>query len=65
LYIPFRLGSPYEAFITLSYEEVVDDHESLSADFRKFWKKFKYRYPDCEYLAVAELQKKGAGTYMY
>jgi hypothetical protein len=53
-------GSPGEKHIILTYAENMTDLKRLHKDYKKFWEKFKYRYPEAEYIAVAEPQGRGA-----
>lgn len=48
------VGNDNELHITLTYAISLFDKEQLSADFKKFWNKLKYRYPNLEYLCVYE-----------
>ena len=47
-------------WITLTYAENMTDTERLYRDFHAFWKRFKRRWPGCEYIIVVEPQKRGA-----
>lgn len=47
-------------WITLTYAENMTDTERLYRDFHSFWKRFKRRWPGCEYIIVVEPQKRGA-----
>lgn len=47
-------------WITLTYAENMQDTKRLYTDFRDFWKRFKRRYPEAEYITVAEPQERGA-----
>lgn len=49
--------------LTLTYAENMQDHSRMAADFRKFARTIKKRYPNFEYIAVAEKQKRGAYHY--
>lgn len=53
-------GGKNERFITLTYAENMRDTKRLYMDFKKFWKKFKYRWGKAEYFVVAEPQVRGA-----
>ncbi len=50
------MGNGNEKHITLTYKDRVSDTKLLQKDFRCFWKKFKYHYPNVEYVRVYELQ---------
>ncbi len=50
---------------TLTYRINQTDENRLYEDFRRFWQRFRYylqkqKYPDCEYIAAAEPQGRGA-----
>ena len=55
-------GDKSELFITLTYKENMKDRERLHKDYKKFYGRLKYRFPDKEflYIAVAEPQERGA-----
>jgi hypothetical protein len=53
-------GAANELFITLSYGENMTDTKRLYKDYDVFWKRFKRKYPDAEYLSVIEPQGRGA-----
>lgn len=48
------VGDDNELHITLTYATPLFDKEQLSADFKQFWNKLKYRYSNLEYLCVYE-----------
>ncbi|WP_367925531.1 hypothetical protein [uncultured Ruthenibacterium sp.] len=50
-------GSSSEWHITLTYKILNSSAEQLSKDFKAFWKKFRYRHPNCEYIAIPEPHK--------
>lgn len=50
-------GSFSERHITLTYKTLNTSAEQLSKDFKAFWKKFRYRYPNFEYIAIPEFHK--------
>lgn len=53
-------GSTSELHITLTAaSDSSADLDTLHGTFRKFWKNFHYRYPKCEYVAIAEPHKSG------
>lgn len=47
-------------WITLTYAENMQDEKRLYRDFDRFMKKYRYRWGECEYIAVAEPQGRGA-----
>lgn len=47
-------------WVTLTYAENMTDPKRLYLDYKKFWLRFKYRYPGAEYITVAEPQARGA-----
>ena len=51
-------GGSNELFITLTYSGTMNDAVKLQNDFKAFWRKFKRKYPNCEYLKIVELNKK-------
>ena len=50
-------GGSNELFITLTYSSTMNDAVKLQNDFKAFWRKFKRKYPNCEYLKIVELNK--------
>lgn len=50
-------------FITLTFEENMEDIKTTDHEFRKFMKRLLRRYPDFKYVAVREFQKRGAIHY--
>ena len=52
-------GEKSEKFLTLTYGYPMTDYKTALGDFKKFWSLFKYRFPDCEYIRVAEPQENG------
>lgn len=53
-------GSSSELYITLTVDSKFSaDLTSLHEYFRSFWKRFHYRYPDSEYVVIAEPHKSG------
>lgn len=58
----FTEKSQNQLFITLTYEENMQDEKRLYTDFEKFIKRLKYRYKEHElnYIVVAEPQGRGA-----
>lgn len=53
-------GGVGEKHIILTYKENMTDLKRLHADYKRFWEKFKYAYPESEYISVAEPQGRGA-----
>lgn len=53
-------GSHQELFITLTYNSPMLDYYEANLDFKNFWRKFKYRYENCEYVRIIEPQKNGS-----
>lgn len=49
-----------EVFITLTYAECMTDYDRCQKNFKSFIEKLKYYYPDIKYLAMPELQERGA-----
>lgn len=47
-------------WITLTYAENMTDTKRLKRDFNTFWKRFKRRWGDAEYISVIEPQGRGA-----
>lgn len=50
-------GGNNELFITLTYSCVMRDTEKFQKDFKAFWRKLHRKYPNCEFLRIAELHK--------
>lgn len=53
------VGNKNELHLTLTYSKSLLDKNQLSADFKKFWKKLKYRYATLEYISIYERHKSG------
>lgn len=53
-------GSPNELHVVLTYAENMMDCQRLHLDFKKFWLRFKYRYPNTDYISIVEPQARGA-----
>ena len=53
-------GQKNELFVTLTYAENMTDNKRLYTDIKKFMMKFRYRYPDIDYLSIVEPQGRGA-----
>lgn len=57
-------GRSSELHIVLTYggeyAGKMDDTSKLYKDFRRFWDRFKRRYPSCAYIAIAEPQQSGS-----
>lgn len=49
-----------ELHVTLTYTEKMLDFDRASKDFKIFWGKLHYRYPDLEYIKIIEPHKTGA-----
>lgn len=47
-------------WVTLTYAENMTDSKRLYQDYKKFWLRFKYRFPKAEYIIVPEPQERGA-----
>lgn len=47
-------------WMTLTYAENMQDTKRLYEDFKKFIRRFRRKWGECEYLAVAEPQQRGA-----
>lgn len=54
------LGSPSEIHLTLTYYPQVFDAYQPAQDFKLFWKKVLYRYPDYRYISILEPHDNGA-----
>jgi len=50
-------------FLTLTFAENITDLKTANYIFNKFILRMNYKYPDFEYLAVPEFQKRGAVHY--
>ncbi len=50
-------------FMTLTFAENITDLKEANYIFNQFIKRISYKYPDFEYLAVPEFQKRGAVHY--
>lgn len=53
-------GKQNEVFVTLTYSYPQFNRSQVSADMKNFWKRFKYRYKNCEYISIIEPHKSGA-----
>lgn len=53
-------GQPCELHIVITYREMMTDKRCLQKDFHRFWDKFRYHYPDCEYIAIPEPHQTGS-----
>lgn len=53
-------GNHTEKFITLTYDCKMYDYKQVNSDFKKFWSRFTYAYPNCEYIRVVEPQLNGS-----
>lgn len=54
-------GHCSEKFLTLTYSTVMRDYKQVNLDFKRFWGRFRYSYPTCEYIRIIEPQ--GNGSY--
>lgn len=52
-------GAINELHLTLTYAEKMEDFDTASKDFKKFWEKLHYHYPDLEFIRVIEPQHTG------
>lgn len=50
-------------FLTLTFKKNVEDINFANYEFMQFVKRMKFKYPDFQYLAVIEFQKRGAVHY--
>lgn len=48
-----------ELHVTLTYADKMDDFDIASKDFKRFWEKLHYKYPDLEFIRVIEPQHTG------
>lgn len=48
-----------ELHVILTYAEKMDDFDKASKDFKRFWEKVNYKYPDLEYIRIIEPQHTG------
>lgn len=48
-----------ELHVTLTYGEKMEDFDTASKDFKKFWEKLNYKYTDLEYIRIIESQHTG------
>ena len=53
-------GEINERHITLTYAEKVTDFDKASLDFKRFWEKLHYHYPDLEFIRIIEPQQTGS-----
>lgn len=53
-------GNPSEVHIVLTYQEFMSDTKQMYLDFKRFWQRFSYRYPNCRYIVVTEPQESGS-----
>lgn len=56
-------GIPSELHIILTYGKFMNDTRLMYLDFKRFWQRFSYRYPNCQYIAVTEPQRTGSWHY--
>ena len=50
-------------FLTLTFKKNIEDIDFANYEFMQFVKRMKFKYPDFQYLAVIEFQKRGAVHY--
>ncbi|MGI6696660.1 MAG: rolling circle replication-associated protein [Christensenellales bacterium] len=48
-----------ELHITLTYNYNEQDYTKVAKDFSRFWSRFTYHYPGCEYIRILEPQNAG------
>ncbi|MBQ6180126.1 MAG: hypothetical protein IJK31_00375 [Ruminococcus sp.] len=48
-----------ELHVVLTYSEKMEDFDKASNDFKKFWNKLNYMYPDLDYIRIIEPQHTG------
>ena len=53
-------GNNSELFATLTYSNYMSEPQQLYIDFKNFWLRLKYRYPNIEYINVCEPQNSGS-----
>ena len=53
-------GEINERHITLTYAEKMTDYDKASMDFKRFWEKIHYHYPDLEFIRIIEPQQTGS-----
>lgn len=53
-------GEINERHITLTYAERMTDFDKASMDFKRFWEKLHYHYPDLEFIRIIEPQQTGS-----
>ena len=53
-------GEINERHITLTYAEKMTDFDKASKDFKRFWEKLHYHYPDLEFIRIIEPQHTGS-----
>ena len=53
-------GKINERHITLTYAEKMTDFDKASIDFKRFWEKLHYHYPDLEFIRIIEPQQTGS-----
>lgn len=53
-------GQINERHITLTYAEKMTDFDKASMDFKRFWEKLHYHYPDLEFIRIIEPQHTGS-----
>ena len=53
-------GAINELHITLTYSEKMNDFDKASKDFKRFWEKLHYYYPDVEFIRIIEPHQSGS-----
>ena len=53
-------GHSSEKFLTLTYSSIMRDYRQVNLDFKRFWSRFGYSYPSCEYIRIIEPQSNGS-----
>lgn len=54
------IGDDSERHIVLTYNIRMRDYAKANEDFKKFWGKFRYHNPTCEYIRIIEPQSSGS-----
>lgn len=54
------MGQINERHITLTYAEKMTDFDKASIDFKRFWEKLHYHYPNLEFIRIIEPQQTGS-----
>lgn len=53
------IGSAAEKHLVLTYQSDMRDYHQANIDFKRFWSRFRYQYPYCEYIRIIEPQRTG------